>query len=84
MPPGPSSIYATVDSTAMQGKQRIIRVPRVDDPDGSSFCLLSITPNGHRHPLDVKVIGTEGEAAFVCTRKPATWRLFGVGQLTKL
>jgi hypothetical protein len=49
---------------------RILRVRRVDGDAGSSFALVSASPDGPR-PLDLKLVATEGENAFRATSKPA-------------
>jgi hypothetical protein len=50
--------------------QRITRVSRVDAAP-AAFCLVSVSPDvSHAsRPLDLKVVGTEGENAFVGTSK---------------
>lgn len=45
---------------------RVLRFARSDDT--SSFVLLQVTPKGSR-PLDLKLVGTEGEAPYVASCK---------------
>jgi hypothetical protein len=48
-------------------QQRIIRVRRVDG-DAAAFSLVSAASNGP-HPLDLKLVATEGENAYVGSGK---------------
>lgn len=45
---------------------RVLRFARSDD--NSAFVLLQVTPKGSR-PLDLKLVGTEGEAPYVASLK---------------
>lgn len=45
---------------------RVVKFPRSDD--ASSFILVQITPKGSK-PLDVKLVGTEGEEPYVASCK---------------
>src|ERR1700712_3506981 len=47
--------------------QRILRVSRVDSSE-SAICLLSLSSDGS-NPLDLKLVGTDLESAFVATSK---------------
>jgi hypothetical protein len=53
--------------------QRVIRVSRVDAAP-ADFCLVSVSPDASlgSSPLDLKVVGTEGDNAFVATSKFCT------------
>jgi len=46
---------------------RVLRVRRTD-ADADSFVLLNVTTAGTR-PLDLKVVGTDGEDVYVAARK---------------
>lgn len=45
---------------------RILRFARSDDK--SAFVLVQVTPKGSK-PLDLKLVGTEGEAPYVASCK---------------
>jgi hypothetical protein len=44
---------------------RVIKLPR--DDDESAYALIQVTQLGPK-PLDVKLVGTEGEAPYVASR----------------
>ncbi|KHO01961.1 DNA double-strand break repair and VJ recombination XRCC4 [Metarhizium album ARSEF 1941] len=44
--------------------RRILKFPQTDDP--SSHVLVQVSPKGSK-PLDLKLVGTEGRAAYVCS-----------------
>ena len=57
----------------MASKQRILRLRRVNEQGNevkNSFCLLSSSQISS-NPLDLKILGTEGEEAFVTESKLA-------------
>lgn len=54
----------------MASTTRVIKLPR--DDDESAHVLIQVTQKGSK-PLDVKLVGTEGEAPYVaiCTVSPS-------------
>jgi hypothetical protein len=48
--------------------QHVLRLHWID-PDRESFALLHVEANGP-HPLDLKLVGTDGESVFVGSGKP--------------
>lgn len=50
-----------------QPGQRVLRLRR-SDRSSDSFVLLHVTNNGS-HPLDLKLVGTDGESVFVASSK---------------
>lgn len=56
---------------------RILKFPRSDNK--SLFVLVQVTSNGS-NPLDVKLVATEGEAAYVTTCKSQAFAYIGISK----
>jgi hypothetical protein len=55
----------------MASKQRILRLSRVDEngrEEENEFCLVNVTQTAS-HPLDLKLVATDGEDPFVTSSK---------------